>query len=54
MNPDQRSSGSVPTQPDPDSSKPEVDPSKRTLKRRLLGMAAVARTRCGADRNIQL
>jgi len=54
MNSEQRSSSSVPTQPDSDSSKPEADPPQHSLQRNLLGVTAVVRTGCGTDRTLQL
>ncbi|MBE2240124.1 MAG: hypothetical protein IAE81_20210 [Caldilineaceae bacterium] len=41
MNPEQRSTGPLQIQTDPDSSKPDAEPGQHTLTRKLQGYAAV-------------
>ena len=56
MNPEQRSTGPLPTQSDPDSSQPDAEPGQRSLSQTLAGRAAVETTgdRCGRRRQINI
>lgn len=40
MNPEQRSTGSLPAQPDPDSSQPDAEPGQRSLNQMSAGYVA--------------
>lgn len=53
MNPEQRSTGPLPKQTDPDSSSPDAEPGQRTLNKVLWGWAAVETNEDGALRYVQ-
>lgn len=53
MNPEQRSTGPLPTQTDPDSSSPDAEPGQRTLTDALWGWTIVAPNEGGARRHTQ-
>ncbi|HQY93716.1 hypothetical protein [Caldilinea sp.] len=54
MNPEQRSTGPLQIQTDPDSSKPDAEPGQRTLTKQLLGHAAVETLGGGAIHRQQI
>ena len=56
MNPEQRSTGSLPAQPDPDSSQPDAEPGQRSLNQTSAGRVAVETTgdRCGRRRQTNI
>lgn len=54
MNPEQRSTGPLPAQPEPDSSQPDAEPGQRSLNQAPAGCVAVKTTgdRTGRRRQI--
>jgi hypothetical protein len=54
MNPEQRSTGPLPKQTDPDSSPPDAEPGQRTLTEVAWGWSAVEPTEGGARRHPQV